>query len=736
MTRYGRRVAKKKAGLPAARDVQSAATPKRSVPAPATPPVPEVVTPPAAVAPAAAAPRAGARPPASSTRATGDAPTTIGRLPILGLSPEVDGGRWPATAFSGEVVSFGATAFREGHDLIGVRALLTSPTGAQSTVVLDPGPPGTDTWIGAARLDDEGTWTYRILSFADEFATWHHNAEIKIDAGIDVDLMYLIGEQLLTSAAADPERPEDERRLLARLAATLSSPADPAARRAVLDDTDLAAIAVDHPFMGLRSLSDERSIVVERTRAGFASWYEFFPRSEGAVKNVDGSWISGTFVTAAERLPAVAAMGFDVVYLPPIHPIGRAFRKGPNNTLDAGPNDPGSPWAIGSADGGHDAIHPDLGTVSDFEAFVARAAELGMEVALDLALQASPDHPWVTEHPEWFTTLPDGTIAYAENPPKKYQDIYPVNFDNDPEGIRAEVLRIVRYWMSLGVRTFRVDNPHTKPVEFWEWLIGEVNATDPDIVFLAEAFTRPAMMRALAKVGFQQGYSYFTWRNTREELEEFFTSISTETADYYRPNLFVNTPDILTEYLQFGGPAAFTIRAALAATAAPLWGMYSGYELFENVARPGSEENIDNEKYEYKPRDYAAAEAAGASLGLFVGTLNRVRREHPALGQLRNLRLHASDDESILVYSKHLSAELSPTGRADTVIVVANVDPHSVRETVVHLDSTAFGIPHGTPFRVRDVITDTVWEWGEHNYVRLDAFTTPVHILEILEDRP
>ncbi|WP_208007765.1 alpha-1,4-glucan--maltose-1-phosphate maltosyltransferase [Labedella endophytica] len=674
--------------------------------------------------------------PAAEVQQTTSATATIGRLPILGISPEVEGGRWPAKAFAGEVVTFGATAFREGHDLIGVRALLTSPTGVSSSVVLDPGPAGTDTWYGDARLDEEGAWSFRILSFADEFATWHHNAEIKIDAGVDVELMYTIGEQLLNAAATDPERSEEKRRLLARHAATLASSSDPDARRAVLDDTDLAAIARENPFMGIRSFSDERTITVERTRAGFASWYEFFPRSEGAKRNPDGSWISGDFTTATKRLPAVAAMGFDVVYLPPIHPIGRAFRKGPNNTLDAGPNDPGSPWAIGSAEGGHDAIHPDLGSVADFEAFVASAVDLGMEVAIDLALQASPDHPWVTEHPEWFTTLPDGTIAYAENPPKKYQDIYPINFDNDPEGIRTEVLRIVRYWMSLGVRTFRVDNPHTKPVEFWEWLIGQVNATDPDVVFLAEAFTRPAMMRALAKVGFQQGYSYFTWRNTREELEEFFTSISTETADYYRPNLFVNTPDILTEYLQFGGPAAFTIRAALAATAGPLWGVYSGFELFENVARPGSEENIDNEKYEYKPRDYAAAEAAGSSLGLFIGTLNRARREHPALGQLRNLRLHSSDDDNILVYSKHLSAELSPTGSADTVIVVANVDPHSVRETVVHLDSTAFGIPHGTPFRVRDVVTDTVWEWGEHNYVRLDAFTTPVHILEILEDRP
>ncbi|MET0480796.1 MAG: alpha-1,4-glucan--maltose-1-phosphate maltosyltransferase, partial [Mycetocola sp.] len=467
--------------------------------------------------------------------------------------------------------------------------------------------------------------------------------------------------------------------------------------------------------------------------AGVGSWYEFFPRSEGAKQNADGSWMSGTFRTAAKRLAPVAAMGFDVVYLPPIHPIGTTFRKGPNNTLTPGPHDPGSPWAIGSADGGHDAIHPDLGTVDDFRYFLDEAARNNIEIALDLALQASPDHPWVTEHPEFFTTLPDGTIAYAENPPKKYQDIYPINFDNDPEGIRAEVLRIVRYWVSLGVKIFRVDNPHTKTVEFWEWLIGTVNAEDPDVIFLAEAFTRPAMMQALARVGFQQSYTYFTWRNSKTELEEFFTSISTETADFLRPNLFVNTPDILTQYLQFGGPAAFTIRAALAATAAPVWGVYSGFELFENVARPGAEENIDNEKFEYKPRDFAAAEAAGKSLSVYLGMLNNIRRAHPALQQLRNLRLHSSDDDSILVYSKHLASEFTGTGVSDTILVVANVDPHSVRETTVHIDSSAFGIAPGTPYQVTDLITGATWQWGEHNFVRLDAFTEPVHIFHVQE---
>jgi starch synthase (maltosyl-transferring) len=355
----------------------------------------------------------------------------------------------------------------------------------------------------------------------------------------------------------------------------------------------------------------------------------------------------------------------------------------------------------------------------------------GLELALDLALQASPDHPWVREHPEWFTTLPDGSIAYAENPPKKYQDIYPINFDNDPVGIRTEVLRIVRYWIGLGVRIFRVDNPHTKPLAFWEWLIHTVNAEYPDVVFLAEAFTRPAILRTLAKVGFQQSYTYFTWRNTKEELEEFLVSLAEETADYLRPNLFVNTPDILTEYLQFGGPAAFKIRAAIAATAAPTWGVYSGYELFENVARSGAEEYIDNEKYEYRPRDYAAALRAGMSLEPYLTMLCRVRREHPALGQLRNLRLQTSDDDGILAYSKHLPGRFSPTGTDDTVIVVANVDPHSVRETMVHLDLPSLGLAPADRIAVTDEVTGQSWQWGSDNYVRLDAFTEPVHILTV-----
>lgn len=653
------------------------------------------------------------------------------RIPLIDGTPAVPGG-FPAKAFSGEVVPFSVVAFREGHDLIGVHLRLTAPTGEESLHRLTPRADGTDRWGAEIALDAVGLWHYRFEAFSDDFATWAHAAHVKVAAGVDVPVMAALGEELLRRAAAEKDRPAAQRTRL-RARADVLKTGDAATTAALAVDEELATIFRERPVTTLRSASTEQLLRVERTRAGVGAWYEFFPRSEGARRLKDGTVRSGTFRTAAKRLPGVARMGFDVIYLVPIHPIGTTNRKGRNNTLVAEPGDPGSPYAIGSAEGGHDAIHPDLGTAQDFRAFVRAARKEGLEVALDLALQASPDHPWVRDHPEWFTTLPDGTIAYAENPPKKYQDIYPLNFDNDPEGIAAEMLRVVRHWVGEGVRIFRVDNPHTKPLRFWEWLIATVNETDPDVIFLAEAFTRPAVMRALAAVGFQQSYSYFTWRNTKAELEEFLTSISHETADYMRPNLFVNTHDILTEYLQFGGRAAYRIRACIAATAGPVYGVYAGYELVENVARPGSEENIDNEKYEYKFRDWTGAEERGESLAPLLRRLNEIRAAHPALRQLRNLELHWSDDDAILVYSKHLDAAFTGTGLPDTLIVVANVDPHSVRETTVHLDTTRWGVPLGEQFEVEDLLTGNVWTWSDHNYVRLDAFAEPVHILKVRE---
>ena len=651
------------------------------------------------------------------------------RIPLLDARPHVPGGFAPK-AVVGEVVPFGVVSFREGHDIIGVHLRLTSPDGNETLHRLTPLLDGTDRWAADVAVDMQGDWSFRFEGFADDFATWAHAAELKVAAGVDVPVMAALGAQLVTRAAAEKDRPAAQRKTLSAVAASLAD-GDAATTIAVSTDPELAKIFADRPLTSLRSVSASHRLLVERTAAGVGAWYEFFPRSEGARRLKDGSIKSGTFRTAAKRLPAVAAMGFDVIYLVPVHPIGITNRKGRNNTLTTEPADPGSPYAIGAAEGGHDAIHPDLGKPADFRAFVRAARAEGLEVALDLALQASPDHPWVAEHPEWFTTLPDGTIAYAENPPKKYQDIYPLNFDNDPEGIYREMLRIVQHWVREGVKIFRVDNPHTKPLQFWEWLIATVNAADPDVIFLAEAFTRPAVMRALAAVGFQQSYSYFTWRNTKSELEEFLASVSHDTSDYMRPNLFVNTHDILTEYLQFGGRAAYRIRACIAATAAPVYGVYAGYELFENVARPGSEENIDNEKYEYKIRDWEGAEAAGDSLAPLLRRLNEIRGAHPALRQLRNLSVHWSDDDAVLVYSKHLDAAFTGTGSPDTILVIANVDPHSVRETTVHLDTTIWGVEPGEPFEVEDLLTGAVWTWADHNYVRLDAFAEPVHILKV-----
>ena len=662
--------------------------------------------------------------------------TATGRIPLALPSPSVPDGGFRPSAFAGEVVPFRTTAFREGHDRIGVVVRLIAPSGDESLHRLRALDDGFDRWECAVALLEEGAWSFRFEAFADDYATWEHAADVKIAAGVDAAVMRELGALLFDRAIAEKSRPISERRRLENAVRILRdvSASDEAALE-VVRDPSIAAFFATRPLTSLTTPGPTYELLVERQRAGVGAWYEFFPRSEGARRLKDGTIKSGTFRTAARRLPAVAAMGFDVLYLPPIHPIGSLNRKGRNNTLDPQPGDPGSPWAIGSAEGGHDAVHPDLGSLADFRAFVRAARAEGLEIALDLALQAAPDHPWVKTHPEWFTTLPDGSIAYAENPPKKYQDIYPINFDNDPDGIKAEVLRIVRHWIDQGVKIFRVDNPHTKPLQFWEWLIATVSIDHPDVVFLAEAFTRPAPLQGLALAGFQQSYTYFTWRNTKLELETFLSALAHDTADFLRPNLFVNTPDILTEYLQFGGRPAYKIRAAIAATAAPTYGVYAGYELYENVARPGSEENLDNEKYEYKIRDWSGAEANGDSLAPYLTRLNEIRRAHPALGQLRNFHVHWSDDEAILVYSKRIAGELSPTGSADTILVVANVDPHSVRQTMIHLDTRVWGIPHGEPYEVEDLITGARWTWSDHNFVRLDAFHEPVHILHVKESR-
>jgi starch synthase (maltosyl-transferring) len=655
----------------------------------------------------------------------------VGRIPVMDVHPVVDLGRLPAKATVGEPFPVSATVFREGHDMLGAEVVLISPTGErQPPVRLVKQPDPVDRYLAWVTPDAPGAWTFEVHAWSDPVATWQHDAGIKIPAGIDVELMFTEGRLLLERVRADLTDPAQVEVVEAALAAAVDTTRPPEARLALLEADDLTQVLLAHPVRELLTVTGPFPAYADRQRALYGSWYEFFPRSEGAVLDeATGKVTSGSFATAAKRLDGVAAMGFDVIYLPPIHPIGEVNRKGPNNTLTPGPDDTGSPWAIGSKDGGHDAIHPDLGTFADFDAFVARAGELGLEVALDLALQAAPDHPWVTSHPEWFTTRADGTIAYAENPPKKYQDIYPVNFDNDPKGICREVLRVVRLWMSHGVRIFRVDNPHTKPLAFWEWLLREVRRIDPGVVFLSEAFTKPPMMHGLGSVGFHQSYTYFTWRVARWEIEDYLREVSSESDHVMRPNFFVNTPDILPAHLQYGGPPAFKVRAVLAAMSVPSWGVYAGFELYEHVAiRPGSEEYLDSEKFQIRIRDWDAAEAEGRSLAPYITRLNEIRRAHPALQQLRNITIHGADDENILVFSKRSALA---DGTSDVVIVVVNLDPHGVRESTVHLDMSALGLDWDDTVAVHDEITGADWTWGEHNYVRLDPHQEPAHVLTV-----
>ncbi|HEY5834029.1 alpha-1,4-glucan--maltose-1-phosphate maltosyltransferase [Streptomyces sp.] len=649
----------------------------------------------------------------------------IGRIPVVDVRPVVDCGRRPAKAVVGEVFEVTATVFREGHDAVAANVVLRDPAGRSGPwTPMRELAPGTDRWGALVTPTTEGRWTYTVEAWSDPLATWRHTAGIKIPAGIDTELVLAEGALLHERAAAGMPKNEGRPEVLAAVDALRDPARPPAARHAAALAPDVLAALDRHPLRDLVSTVRPLPLQVERQRALYGSWYEFFPRSEGAVVTEGAPPRSGTFRTAAERLPAVAAMGFDVVYLPPIHPIGTAFRKGRNNSLSAGPDDVGSPWAIGAPEGGHDAIHPELGTLEDFDHFVARARELRLEVALDFALQCSPDHPWVTRHPEWFTHRADGTIAYAENPPKKYQDIYPIAFDEDFAGIVKETRRVLRHWMAHGVRIFRVDNPHTKPVVFWEKVIADITRTDPDVIFLAEAFTRPAMMNTLGKIGFQQSYTYFTWRTGKAELTEYMRELSGESAAWMRPNFFVNTPDILHAYLQHGGRPAFETRAVLAATLSPSWGVYAGYELCEGTAvHPGSEEYLDSEKYELRPRDWAAAEAEGRSLAPLIATLNRLRRRHPALQQLRDITFHDVDNDALMAYSKRRDD--------DVVLVVVNLDPFHTQEATVSLNMPELGLSWHESFPVRDELTGETYHWGSANYVRLEPGRAPAHVLSL-----
>ncbi|WP_327288620.1 alpha-1,4-glucan--maltose-1-phosphate maltosyltransferase [Streptomyces sp. NBC_01198] len=649
----------------------------------------------------------------------------IGRIPVLDVRPLVDGGRRPAKAVVGETFEVTATVFREGHDAVAANVVLRDPAGRSGPwTPMRELEPGTDRWGARVTPTAEGRWSYTVEAWSDPVATWRHTAGIKIPAGIDTDLVLTEGALLYERAAAGVPKADGRAVVLAAADALRDTARPIASRHAAALTPDVVAVLDRFPLRELVSASRPLPLHVERQRALFGSWYEFFPRSEGAVVQQGAPPQHGTFRTAAQRLPAVAAMGFDVVYLPPIHPIGAAFRKGPDNTLTAGPDDVGSPWAIGSPEGGHDAIHPDLGTMEDFDHFVATAKELRLEVALDFALQCSPDHPWVAKHPEWFAHRADGTIAYAENPPKKYQDIYPVAFDEDFPGIVRETLRVLRHWMAHGVRIFRVDNPHTKPVVFWEKVIADINRTHPDVIFLAEAFTRPAMMSALGQIGFQQSYTYFTWRTEKAELADYMRELSGEKAAWMRPNFFVNTPDILHAYLQNGGRPAFEVRAVLAATLSPSWGVYAGFELCEaDPAKPGSEEYLHSEKYELRPRDWAAAEAEGRSLAPLITTLNRLRRRHPALQQLRDITFHPVDNDALLAFSKRRGD--------DVVLVVVNLDPFHTQEATVSLNMPELGLSWHESFPVRDALTGETYHWGRDNYVRLEPGRAPAHVLSL-----
>ncbi|MGW4713330.1 maltotransferase domain-containing protein [Nocardia sp. NPDC004260] len=647
-----------------------------------------------------------------------------GRIAIDDTAPSIPGGR-PAKAVVGEVFPVRTVVWREGHDAVAATLVVRAPGASRPTRVRMTPDYEPDVFNATFTPNTPGAWTYRIEGWSDPIATWRSAVEAKLAVGqsaVDLANDLELGARLFDRAAQAVPKKQFER--LRAVAAALRGDEQLPARVAPAFTEEVAEILRATPLRDLVTRGPQHTVLVERHRALYGSWYEFFPRSTGG-RDATGEPVHGTFVTAAKDLPRIAAMGFDVVYLPPIHPIGEVNRKGRNNALTAESGDVGSPWAIGSRHGGHDAVHPELGTDADFAEFVRAARELGLEVALDLALQCAPDHPWVEAHPEWFTTLPDGTIAYAENPPKKYQDIYPVNFDNDPDGLYAEVLRVVKHWIGLGVNIFRVDNPHTKPADFWEWLIANVWRTDPDVIFLSEAFTRPARLYGLARRGFSQSYTYFTWRVAKWELTEFGNELAAK-ADEARPNLFVNTPDILHESLQHGGPGMFAIRAVLAATLAPTWGVYSGFELFEHQAvRPDSEEYLDSEKYELRPRPFAEALARGESLEPWLTRLNEIRRAHPALQQLRCLHFHHVDNDALIAYSK-----LDPVS-GDAVLVVVNLNPFGAEWGMLSLDLPAIGREwHDHPV-VYDEVSGEEYHWAQTNYVRLDPARAVAHIIAL-----
>ena len=678
-------------------------------------------------------------------------PGQFGRINVMDITPAEERGIFPARVELGEPFEMTAQVFIEGRTKVGATAIVRNPRGKETMRrAMTCVNPGLDRWTVMVKCGEHsdlkpwedgyaavkrqlGEWTVTIEGWEDAYVSWLHDARIKVRVMDDVDNALNSGAELLARWAETPDTglTARDRKTLEKAAETMADQTLSAEDRlAAGDNPTIAALHETHPLRDGISPSQPQRFKVERPKSSFAAWYQFFPRSEGATIDPNtGKIIQGTLKTSMAGLERAAAEGFDIVYLPPVFPIGVTNRKGRNNTLVAGPDDPGSPFGIGSELGGHDTVDPLLGTMDDFKALCQRAHELGLEIALDFALQCSPDHPWVKTHPNWFRHKPDGSIAFAENPPKKYQDIYPIDFNADMPGIEKEVERIMNLWIEAGVTIFRIDNPHTKPVRFWQDVIAAVTKKHPETLFLAEAFTRPGMMRALSYVGFTQSHCYFPWRNTKDELEEYLPVTNGDDGYYQHNTFWPTTPDILTAYVRDNGVAGHCVRAVLAAMGSPSWGIYNGYELIENKQRPGFEEQIDNEKYEVKVRDWSKAKQYGVAEMLTA--LNKIRRAHPAALSYHNLTVLPTSDPNILAFARHTPAELTGTGQADTLIVVVNLDGHNAHQSMIHLELSELGLPTDRPLNVRDELTGREFQWGWDNYVSLAPWADVAHILSV-----
>ena len=681
-------------------------------------------------------------------------PSQFGRIAVMDVTPNEESGRFLARVELGEPFKVTAQVFIEGRTKVGATAIVRNHRGKEmQRLPMTCTNPGLDRWevmltCGehsdvkpwqpefAAIKRQLGEWSVTIEGWEDTYKSWLHDAAIKVKVNDDVENALESGAQLLERWAktADAKLSAAQRKTLVAAAATMKDTSlTPEDRLAAATSEPVAQLHLTNPLRDGVSPSQPQRFLVQRPESSFAAWYQFFPRSEGAYVDPEtGKIVQGTLKTSVSGLERAKAEGFDIVYLPPIFPIGKTNRKGRNNALEAGPDDPGSPFGIGSELGGHDTVDPLLGNMDDFKALVAKAHELGLEIALDFALQCSPDHPWVKQHPDWFRHKPDGSIAFAENPPKKYQDIYPIDFNADMPGIEKEVERVLELWINAGVTIFRIDNPHTKPVRFWQDVIAAVTKKHPEILFLAEAFTRPGMMRALSYVGFTQSHCYFPWRNTKEELGKYLETTNGDDGYYQHNTFWPTTPDILTAYVRDNGIAGHAVRAVLAAMGSPSWGIYNGFELIENKQRPGFEEQIDNEKYEVKVRDWSAADKYG--IAELLTNLNRVRREHPKAFSYHNLTVLESSDPNILAFARHTPAELTGTDKPETLIVVVNLDGHEAHQAMVHLELPDYGIDPKWGAHIHDELTGRDFAWSWDNFVSLAPWADVAHIFTVVHE--